>query len=289
MDVLPYEPETYPGQDGVTVLGNRQDVAFIEGIAHLAQPRYPEITALLAEHEAQTGYVSMVGELLEGGNNVELITNHGDLIDIAVSHAALYSLIRKLGYPKFESDKPEETEGHIKTGIIISKMVSFLQYNIDGNYTPCTKVLGLLEDETFLSYPKTESTKKHLKDRLLPNEVDRHNRRMRSRVVHMLGEGSLLLALAASGTTDKANPDDPTTINMGKVGTGTLGLMQQPRTYIAPMAVWYQGGHPVMQMADIPRMAPKGDMGETVAHDAMERIAATLTDNVPDNTFIYER
>lgn len=282
MQVLPHEPGKYQGQDGISVEGEPNAAAVVDSIAEIAQPRYHEVRNQLELNETETGRVSMIGELLVGGDSVVLTTNHGDLIDIAVAQAALFSTLEKLGYKMHNGDRKKD--GYkVQTGIIISKMVAFLAYKLGEDFAPCTDVLKVLETETFLSYPKTESTKKHLKDRLLPDEIERHNRKMRDRVIHMLGEGSLLLAMAPSGTTDKATAEDPSTIVMGKVGAGTMDLLRQPRTYVAPMAVWYQGEQPVMELADIPRIMRTEDM----THGAMRKIAATLSAKVPDHNFAY--
>lgn len=271
MQVLPYEPGVYPGQDGFSVEGEPNAAAVVDSIATVAQPRYPELLGLLHEQEEQTSRVSMIGELLNGGNNVILTTNHSDLIDIAIAQAAVYSTLRHQGY-------------EMETSIIISKMVAFLGYKLGEDFAPAAEVLKLLETETFLSYPKTESTKKHLKDRILPNEIDKHNRDMRRGVIHRLGQGGLLLAMAASGTTDKPKPETPAVMQMGRLGNGTLDLMMQPKTYVAPMAIWYKDDQAVMELADIPRVM----LDEEYAHKAMGKIALTLSAKVPTHDFVYE-
>lgn len=270
MQALPYDPEKYPAQDSLYCVGEPGAGAVVDGIAEIAQPRYHEALTLLRDQEEQTGLVSMAGELLAGGNNVELVTNHSDLIDIAVAQAALYSTLVRENYS-------------MKTGIIISKMVAFLAYKLGDDFAPCNDVLKILESETYLSYPKTESTKKHLKDRLLPTKIDRHNRKLRDHITDKLGEGGLLLAMAASGTTDKLSPTNPSTMVMSKIGHGTMELMQQPRTYVLPMAIWYKGEQVVMEICDIPRVIKD----ETMAHGAMERIADTLTNSTEDLNFVY--
>lgn len=282
MEVLAYQPGKYQGQDGLSVIGQPNAAAVVDSIAEVAQPRYYEVRDLLHANEAETKRVSMIGELLKGGDNVVLATNHGDLIDIAIAQAATYSTLEKLGYKIHDSNKKDDGYD-IQTGIIISKMVAFLAYKLGDDFAPCTDVLKLLENETFLSYPRTESTKKHLMDRFLFNNIERHNQKMRDQVVNKLGKGSLLLAMAASGTTDKPLDSDPSNIAMGKIGTGTLKLLQQPGTYVAPMAVWYQGESPVMELTDIPRIIKT----EQDAHTAMQTIATTLTTKIPTLTFTY--
>lgn len=251
MHVLPYDPSKYPGQEGISVKGDPKPLAIVDSIAEIAHPRYHELRSLLVQNETETNRVSMMGELLVGGANVVMITNHGDLIDIAIAQAAVYSVLESLGYQIHDSNKKDHGYD-IQTGIIISKMIAFLAYKLGDDFAPCTDVLTLLENETYLSYPRTESTKKHLKDRLRPDEIKRHNRDMRNDVIKKLKHGSLFLGLAASGTTDKPAAHDPSTIIMGKIGMGTLDILKQDNTFTMPMAVWYKGKNPVMEFTSHP-------------------------------------
>ena len=271
LGLLPYDPEHYPGQDSVSVIGDPQSAAVVDSVAAVAQPRYGEIAKLLDSQEASTQEVSRIGELLRGGNNVMLATNHGDLIDIAISHAAFYSLLDRRGY-------------EMKTGIVISKMVAFLAYRLGAELAPAVEVLKILEDEQFLSYPRTETARKRGVGRLLPSEVDRHNKHMRERIDHKLGEGSLLLAVSASGTVDKPAVDDPDTIVMSGIGTGTYKLMNTKGTYVVPVAVWYGSQTAVFETCDIPRIIKDEDMAKGV----MQRIARRLTERVEDKKFVYK-
>lgn len=271
LEVLPYDPHTYKGQDGFYVPGQPSHHSLVDLVAQQAQERYAELYEQLEESEDKTGRVAMIGRLLEDDKSVQVITNHGDLIDVAVAHAALYSMLQKQGYPA-------------KTGIIISKMVAFLAYKLGDDPTPCTDALQILETETYLSYPKSDSAKKHLKNRFLATEVDKHNKAMRKRVVHQLGEGGLLLAMAASGSTDKPTPEDPATTVMHRVGEGTARLLQTEHTYVVPMAIWYQSEKPVLEVCDIPRFMTS----DATVHSGMVRLADTLTAQVPERSFVYE-
>lgn len=272
MTVLPHDPEQYPAQDSgrTSISGEPQDIGIIDTIALIAQPKYGELVADLRSQEALNQRIAMAGELLGEGNNVIISTNHGDLIDIAVTHAAVYAELVRQGHEP-------------RTGIIISKMISYLAYRLGEEFVPCTNVLEILEHDTFLSYPKTESTKKHLRDRIIPSEADRHNKRLRKDLHQKLGEGGLLLAMAASGTTDKPLDGDPTTIGMGKLGAGTMDILSAERTYTLPLAVWYKHGHTILRPADIPRRITSKEK----AHHMMQKIAGLLTKTTEDTTFVY--
>ncbi len=273
LNELPYRPnnpERYPGQVGFSVHGNPQSAAVVDSIANIAHPKYGDISELLGAQEATAQVVSRIGELLRAGNNVILATNHSDLIDIAVTHAAFYSQLDRLGY-------------EMKTGIIISKMIAFLAYKLGEDTTPAVGILKLLENEQFLSYPRTESARKREVGKFVPREIDRHNWRMRNRVQQRLGEGAMLLAIAASGTTDKPRPDDPDTIIMSPIGLGTSKLMQSEKTYVVPVAVWYGCADPVFEVCDIPHVIESDEMADNV----MSKIAKTLTTRIPGKTVVY--
>lgn len=267
---LPFDPNSYPGQDTETVSGNPQAPALVDSIAAIAQPRYGEILELLDEQEEKTGEVSRIGELLRAGNNVMLVTNHSDLIDIAVTHAAFYSRLKQHGYSEF------------KTGIVISKMVAFLGIKFGNEFAGGVETLKLLEDKQFLSYPRTDSAKTRGITSFF-NEVDRHNRKVRDELNHFLGKGAAFLALAPSGTVDKPRKDDPNTIVMSPVGNGTQKMMQADKTYITPVAVWYGSETPVFETCDIPRVM----LSPTMAHVAMHKIARRLTERVKNKSFVY--
>ncbi len=271
LGLLAYAPELYPGQSGFNVMGDPQSAAVVDGIARLAHPSYPEILHLLNEQEDRTYDVSRIGEILHGGSNVILATNHSDLIDIAITHAAFYSLLNRMGY-------------EFNTGIIISKMVAFLAYKLGEEMAPTVGVLKLLEDEQFLSYPRTEGARKQGLGRIvLADETTRHNRHMRSRVVRRLSEGRVLLAAAPSGTTDKPSHDDPNMIQMGKVGTGTSIILQSEGTLVVPVAVDYNSKKPIFEICDIPRKINDTNATNIV----MGRIAERLTKKHSSKTYIY--
>lgn len=272
MTLLPHDPEEYPAQspDCVSLPGEPKDVGIIDSIAAIAQPKYGALVEDMRNYDASNLRLDMAAELLEDGNNVIVSTNHGDLVDIAVAHAAVYTELAHRGLEP-------------STGIIIGKMITYLGYKLGDEFVPCTSVLEILEHNTFFSYPKTESSRIHLLDRIITPEAERHNKELRKAVGKKLGEGGVLLAMAASGTTDKPISQDPTKIAMGPLGPGTMKILEHEKTYTLPLAVWYNGQHAVMRCADIPRRITT----EEKAHTMMQRIAATATEATDDTTLIY--
>lgn len=276
--LLPIDPERYPAQRAYYVDGTPQGAGIIETVANAASGHFPELQRQLADIESKSQEISRVGELLKGGNNVVLATNHGDLIDIALVEAAVCCSLEKLGY-------------QARSGIIISKMISVLGYRFGEEVTPAVDALQLLCDDIYLSFPRTETTSRSGLARLLPSDIERHNRKMRQHVKRNLKQGQpeadtpkpggLLLAMAPSGTTDKQTAER--NFRLGTIGHGTAEMMTQDKTYVLPMAVWLQPEATSLALADVPRVL----RDEAAAHRTMGRIATTLTGLVGEKTFHY--
>ncbi len=267
---LDYNPEKYLGQKGHVVRSESTDKSFVKLIATEAfKPHSFDSLLEQLEQPLQQERLHAIGELLNGKNNVVLATNHGDLIDIAIAHAAVYHQLESLGYSP-------------RTGIIISKMVAFLGYELLGEPSPCPQVLQALENEIFLSYPRTASAEKHGIARILPDEAKQHNRHMRRDVVKSLGGGSLLLAVAMSGTTDKSF-GSADILHMAPVGEGTADTLTQEHTYVLPTSLYYRHESAHIALTDTPRFIDNTD----VLHRAMASIATNLTQNVEGITYTY--
>ncbi len=270
LELLEVNPEKYPSQLSLHIEGDPQSAAVVENIATIAEPRFSKFMEILEETEKNKQEMSRIGELLKGGNNVIIATNHGNLIDIALVEAAIYSMLNKQDY-------------QLKTGIVISKMAAMLGFKINTQIAPCTDVLKLLCSDIFLSYPRSESMKKSRLSKLLPDEIDRHNKSMRKMVRQKLDEGGMLLAIAPSGAKDKMCDSDSKNYLLGPLGVGTTGMIVHPRTYVLPVAIWLDGEVPFMEICDIPRLM-NSDQG---VHDMMSDISLVLTAGVEGFNFSY--
>lgn len=269
---LAYDPSTYPGQEGhaITDGGHGKHTAHVIAREAFKPHSFDQVLEQLSSPQHEERLIAG-GELLAGGNNVVLGTNHGDLIDIAIAHAAVYERMHQLGYES-------------RNAMVISKMVAFLAYEFYGDAVPCAEVLQNLEDDIYLSYPRTASADKHGLARFLPNEVERHNKHMRADIVKSLGKGGLLLAVAMSGTTDKPlDINTPDKISMAPITEGTSRMLTQDRTYILPASLYYKTGVPHAAITDTPRFISNSN----VLHAAMGTIAANLTESIPNIEYIY--
>ena len=268
LELLEVDPIKYPFQLDLHIEGNPQPPAVVESIASIAEPNFLKLVEKFNDYESTNQELSRIGQLLKGGNNVIIATNHGNLIDIALVEAALYSSLSKLDY-------------QFNTGIIISKMIAFLGYKLGSDSAPCADILKILCNDVFLSFPRSESIKKSKISRLLPNEIDRHNKLMRRLVKNKLDEGGTLLAVAPSGSKDTRNESGAYTLQTLK--SGTIDLIKHPKSYVLPVAIWLGKDEPIMEIADIPRLITSDED----AHSMMSGIAKTLTENVESINFKY--
>src|SRR5690606_32163340 len=112
MELLPADPTLYPAQqlDTHAVEGDPQHAGLVEVVHTQAEHRFPSFMEQLKDPGMQE-QLTLMGEILKRGDNIALVTNHGDTIDIALAFAGPYCQLDTLGY------RP-------KTGIIISKMIS---------------------------------------------------------------------------------------------------------------------------------------------------------------------
>jgi 1-acyl-sn-glycerol-3-phosphate acyltransferase len=271
MELLPPDPERYPAQANIHITGEPNG-GIIESIATVAEPRFSSLVEILRDNEDKTQEIDRIGQLLSGGNNVIIATNHGSLIDIALVEAAMFSQLHKQEY-------------QFKTGIIIGKMVSMLAYRLGNESASCVDVLKILCNDIFLSFPRTGTVEKSGLSRLIPDEIERHNKSMRNQVRHRLNSGGMLLAVAPSGTTDKRIKTSPETYELGTLRAGTLDLLKHPKTYVLPVAIWLRQDQPFMKYCDIPRLIKTDEE----AHKMMENISDSLNANVEGENFRYVR
>lgn len=273
MQLLPIDIEAYPGQglDAYRIEGSPHHAGAVEIIATSAENRFPEYMQGLQSSENKK-IVDFSGEILKSGGNIMLVTNHGDTVDIGLAHAGFYAALDRADY-------------RMKTGMIISKMITRVAYILDKNSPaiPATDALKLICDDVFLSFPRTESMRRSKMFSFIPDHIDNHNRKLRGDIEQRQDEGGYLLAVAGSGTTDKPSKDDENTYEMGQLSQGTIDMMKHPHTLVVPMAVWLKDEKAVFEFCSNPRAVSN----EAEAHKVMQDIAAKLEEVVPDKKFVY--
>ncbi len=277
LGVISRESPDFPKDLKHHISGEPNDANITDLLAERALPdHYPEMKQYVADIEAEHQEISRIGELLRAGNNLIIVTNHSDLIDVALAQAAIYGGLYRRGY------RPE-------TGIIINEMARFLTYAVDGQHVPAIDVLKLLETNIFLSYPTTESTDSYLRNTAMSAIMKNNNRRMRLLFNEKLKQGGQLMAVAPSGTTDKKDDQDPNLIRLGKVSDTTSQLLAQERTFVLPVAMQYnQKSGTLFEFTSIPKMI-NSDNSVGGMDDVMQEITLALNEEINNLDFIYNQ
>lgn len=204
---------------------------FIEASGEIFLEGFSKITETFYEDKQ---LLSDITEKIDDGENVVVVTNHGEIYDIAVILAAM-----RVALAKHSIDNEREPLTADRFNLIVHRMISQLgvpdQNNPDGPPAPALSILQLV-GETFLSFPRTENAKKAY----IPPVLDRtctelmlHNLSLK------MSEGGQILAFAPSGSKDESILD-----RFGKrrkvikpVNSGTYRLMRQDKTWILAVGV----------------------------------------------------
>lgn len=204
---------------------------FIEMSGELFQEGFSDIIACFYENK---NLLDSIGEKLDGDENVVIITNHGEIYDIAIIQAALRVALARHAV---DNDKPLLTADRFN--LIVHRMISQLgvpdREHPERTPAPALGILQLV-GETYLSFPRTENSRKAQ----IPPELDRKcNDLMLESLGNKMSTGGQILAFAPSGSKDESIRD-----KFGKwfkvikpVNAGTYRLMQQDKAWILAVGV----------------------------------------------------
>lgn len=271
---LPDDPETYPAQKITRpyIDSRPSTLEDIVGTSTLAERHYPTMLESLNKSEEISSDMSHLGEDLSSGQNIIVITNHGEIKDIAIVLAAYYAGIKQAG-------QKNDREYEFSNNILLSKMIAYLDVPLIGQ--PAVDVLGKMCDKQYFSFPKTDTIKN---SKISPSLVDAYNWSLRELIKLRLHGGGNLFAIAPSGTVDKPlDPDNPNSLSMAPIGKGTAKILTAPNTKVLPVATWLQDDTPVFEPLGIPRSLES----EEDVHAAMSDIASVLNKTVPEKQFTY--
>jgi hypothetical protein len=269
--MLEADPERYCAQQGVHLAGAPQPPVVIEGVAVLAEARFPELLAAMTMAEARHGSLTTLAKHLRQGGNCVLVTNHGSLIDIALAEAALVCALA-------------HHDVTFRTGIIISKVVSMIGITLGTEMLAAADALTMLCDDVFLSFPRTKEVAQSALTTELGADIDLHNTAVKDLVRGTLDAGSTLLAMAPSGSVDRSDPTDDTTILLEGLSRGTMAWLQRPDVMVLPIAVWLRDRAATLEVVEGPRRITD----DHEAHAMMHEMASVLTKNVARRRFVYE-
>ena len=222
--------------------------------------------------------VSLYDLLFIERRNVAVVTNHGQIIDIALVMAALFvSMLDEDRTFGVLGEKLTIEELADRSNTLVSRMVTTRQaFGI-----PAIQVLQSMT-RVFLTMPQTHSRRRAKLDATL---VKANNALMRFQLEERLAEGGQILAMAASGTQDLTIPqlmnrarvawrhrrgDDPgevPTLHLQPIFNGTISLMRAC-DYVLPVAVSLDHKTPSITVGSLTRLREDED-----CHRIMDWIA----------------
>lgn len=278
---LPYTP-ALPFHDPscVVVEPDPSTVETIELYARAACPEFDRALVAAFADPARSDLLDAIELLLVHQRaNIALVTNHGQIIDIALVIGALMAAMladdRRYGVL---DERLEVDELARRCNVLVSRMVATRQaFNV-----PAIQVLQSAA-RIFLSVPQTASRRRAKLD---PSVVRANNLLMRSELDRQLERGGQLLAMAASGSQDLRLPslmhkaraawrqhrgDDPgesPTLHLQPLYDGTINLMLSCR-YVLPVAISLDTALPVCRVGALTHVAHKDD-----CHRVMDWVAA---------------
>lgn len=189
-------------------------------ISPVAQKGYLEERNRLFNDPEVTDTIENIGKLVKKGKNIVVITPHDQLIDIVMALLVIRDMLLLAG----QSYEPKSTS------IILSKMVTRIQYTVEGLVIPAIDVIKLFCDDIYLSFPKTNTSSEKIKN--LPESlINRNNSLLTSAISHQFYEGGALLGLAATGTTRRTLDDKTGRMKLSEVNSATANIMTSPKTY----------------------------------------------------------
>jgi hypothetical protein len=282
LQALPYSPALeFHDPTCVVVEPRPAGVDTIELYAQAAYPAWEDVILSVFQNPVVAEQLTDLYHMVFGeGCNVAVVTNHGQIIDIALVMGAMI----------FAMCEPRRTFGvlddHIdvedlapRVNVLVSRMVVTRQaFNV-----PALQVLQC-GARTFLSVPQTHSRRRAKLD---PAQVRANNQVMRHELDLRMAEGGQILAMAASGSQDLSlaaglmqkvrtqwrqrrgvDPSEDTdTLHLQPLYDGTMQLMLNCK-YVLPIAISLDPAAPALVVGSMTRVREKND-----CHRVMDWIA----------------
>lgn len=252
----------------------------IELFANAAYPHFGWLLERFRDPVVAERLDALYQMVFNEGANVAVVTNHGQIIDIALVGGAMIDAMctagRSYGVLGEEIEVADLAE---RFNVLVSRMVTTrMAFNI-----PAMQVLQV-GARTFLSVPQTHTRRRAKLD---PALVRANNQLMRHELDLQLSEGGQVLAMAASGSQDLSvtvgmvqklatqwrqlrgvDPGDAAeTVHLQPLYDGTMNLMLGCR-FVLPIAVSLDPAHLALEVGSLTRVREKND-----CHRVMEWIA----------------
>lgn len=297
LQALPYSPALeFHDPTCVVVEPKPAGVDTIELYAQAAYPPWQDVMLSAFQSPVVAEQLTDLYQMVFGeGCNVAVVTNHGQIIDIALVMGAMIYAMCEPGRTFGVLDDHIEVEDLApRVNVVVSRMVVTRQaFNV-----PALQVLQC-GARTFLSVPQTHSRRRAKLD---PAQVRANNQLMRHELDLRMSEGGQILAMAASGSQDLSlaaglmqkvrtqwrlrrgvDPaEDTDTLHLQPLYDGTMQLMLNCR-YVLPISISLDPASPALVVGSMTRVREKND-----CHRVMEWIAEAYQ-NATGTPAIYHR
>lgn len=281
---MPYD-ETKPYHDPACVVVEPQQQG-LDTMRLYSRFAYRDFDKVLAEPFNDPRFDHLLTSIhhltVNEGKNIAVVTNHGELHDIALVLSALVLALcdenRTFGVLGERTSLEEVSE---RSNLLLSRMVAMTEvFNI-----PTTEVLQVM-CRTFYSVPQTASRRRSKVD---PELARANNVVMRRQLEMQLEKGGQILAMAASGSQDirvaagvarflrhawrgrrgeDRNADAPS-LHLQPLYNGTMNLMMTC-DYVLPVAISLKPEHPACELGGLTKVRSTDD-----CHAVMHWIAET--------------
>ena len=278
---LDYSPK-YPFHDPATV-SYGPDPSTRDTMRLYANAAYPDFDKILVAAFRRPENTHLINELFHrltvDHSNVALVTNHGEIVDIALVLAALVLALtdpeRSVGVLGEHGSLPEIAP---RCNVLVSRMVTTRSvFSL-----PAVEVISTM-CRSWFSVPQTQSRRRA---RLDPELVRANNLLMRHGLDETLEGGGQLVAMAASGSQDLSlaanlvqrvrttwrhrrgvEPENAPSLHLQPLYDGTINLMLKCR-YVLPLAISLDPAHPACEIGTMTVVREPDD-----CHTVMDWIA----------------
>jgi hypothetical protein len=271
LSILPHDLEEYPAQAlGVFyVEGQLMPPATTDYIDSKAMPRFVEMSyGLMDSSVDELPLRQEVERLLTERQSIVVDTDHDDVTSPAYALGGFTNALRKAN-----AYRPIEDKLQFESGIIVSKMLSVLAYEVKGQAIPCMQVLMAMCDRVYLTYPRTKTfLGAGLEEILPPEHTTEHNAGAKADIDEWMTEGAVILGESLLGSTHRSK-EDGTVHELARVTKGSAEMVTRDHIHLLPVIVGLTEADRYMQRIG-PLQQPK--TLEDV-HSFSEQMAAART------------
>ncbi len=206
---------------------------FIEFVGQKAMPNFVEESYALVDGTQGGPPVRQEAQsLLRANQSIVIATDHDDVTSPAYPLAGFTNSLRKANMSLPQTDRLP-----FKAGIIVSKMLSVLGYEVYGQTIPCMQVLEAMCDRVYLSYPRSKTfLESGLAEALPPNHIPEHNDRLKGDIKQWMALGAVVLGESLLASTH-GREEDGNVHTLRRVTYGSAEMVTRDNIHLLPVIV----------------------------------------------------